>query len=476
MQRSRNIHPGIVVAGLRGGSGKTIISLGITAAWEHQKIKVAPFKKGPDYIDAGWLSKAAGRPCYNLDTYLCVQETVQASYHGHSMGTDLSVIEGNRGLYDGLDTDGSTSTAELAKLLNLPILLVLDCTKSTRTIAAVLMGCILFDPSIKIGGVILNRVAGKRHEKKIRDNIAHFCDVPVFGVVPKLKAKDFPERHMGLVTSEEHGFSDEAIEAARIIAEKYIDLDGLREHVLAWEGVHPSCKNIPPETEVPAVPDGLSESVEDEPLTIGIIRDSAFQFYYPDNIAALESLGAKIVYISPLNQDTIPRVHAIYMGGGFPETHAPQLAANESFRNNLRELAQSGLPIYAECGGLIFLGESICLKDQTYPMSGILPIRFGLSKRPQGHGYTEVEVVRDNPFYKKGEILRGHEFRYSQVLEVADENMAFSMTLGKGIVDKKDGLFKYNTFGTYTHIHALGSPSWAPCLVAKARAFRSGAL
>ncbi|MCG8531261.1 MAG: cobyrinic acid a,c-diamide synthase, partial [Desulfovibrionales bacterium] len=174
--------------------------------------------------------------------------------------------------------------------------------------------------------------------------------------------------------------------------------------------------------------------------------------------------------------DTIPRVHAIYMGGGFPETHAPQLAANRAFRENLRELAQSGLPIYAECGGLIFLGESILLGDQVYPMSGILPIRFGLSKRPQGHGYTQVKVTCDNPFYGKGEILKGHEFRYSQVLDMDDTHgtMAFSMELGKGIMEKKDGLFRYNTLGTYTHIHALGSPSWAPALVAKAEAYRAG--
>ena len=472
------------MAGLRGGSGKTIISLGITAAWKHQNIRVSPFKKGPDYIDAGWLSKAAGRPCYNLDTYLCTQETVQNSYDLHSQESSLAVVEGNRGLYDGLDIDGSTSTAELAKLLNLPILLVLDCTKSTRTMAAILMGCIHFDPSIKIGGVILNRVAGKRHEKKVRDNIRHFCKVPIFGVVPKLKAKDFPERHMGLVTSEEHGFSEDAIDAARVIAEKYIDLDGLRAHVMDWEKEHPPIREMAvasepcpacPEMEVPAP---VVPSPGETPLTIGIIRDSAFQFYYPDNIAALENLGARIVYLSPLSQDRIPEVHAIYMGGGFPETHAPQLAANQAFRDNLQALAKKGLPIYAECGGLIFLGESIQLDDTVYPMSGILPIKFGLSKRPQGHGYTEVEVVQDNPFYRKGEILRGHEFRYSQVLDIdyTDETMAFRMELGKGILEKKDGLFKYNTFGTYTHIHALGSSSWAPSLVAKAEAFRAGQL
>ncbi len=466
---SRKSVPGVVIAGLRGGSGKTIISLGITAAWKNSQIKVSPFKKGPDYIDAGWLSRAAGRPCYNLDTYLCDPQVVINSYLTHSSGTDICVVEGNRGLYDGIDLDGSTSTAELAKLLNLPVLLVLDCTKSTRTMAALLMGCQQFDPDINICGVVLNRVAGIRHENKVRANIERFCKIPVYGAVPKLKESDFPERHMGLVTSEEHSFSNTAIQAAEKVARDNIDLDSLYQTVLGYG------TKTQRNEKIPVAPEGLKNQSSKDQVTIGIIRDSAFQFYYPDNLDALAKLGADIVFISPLTQKNIPPVDAIYMGGGFPETHAPQLADNKVFRDGLKALAQKGLPIYAECGGLIFLGESIQLKDITYPMSGILPIRFGLSRKPQGHGYTEVEVAHDNPFYAKGETLRGHEFRYSRILSIdySDEDMAFRMERGKGILEKKDGFFKYNTFGTYTHIHALGSPSWAPSLVNKARIYKS---
>ncbi|MBT6341145.1 MAG: cobyrinate a,c-diamide synthase [Desulfobacula sp.] len=460
--------PGIVIAGLRGGSGKTIISLGITAAWKQKGFRVSPFKKGPDYIDAGWLSKAAGRPCYNLDTFLCISPIVKQSYLESSKHCDIAVVEGNRGLYDGIDTDGSTSTAELAKLLNLPVLLVLDCSKSTRTMAALLMGCMKFDPDTRICGVILNRVAGKRHEGKVRENIEKFCNIPVFGAIPKLKAQDFPERHMGLVTSEEHSFSRKAINAALNVAKDNINLDALYKAVIS------QCPTGDFEVAQEAI---SSEKIlkETESVTIGIVRDSAFQFYYPDNIAALEKLGAKIVFISPLKEKSIPDVNAIYMGGGFPETHAAQLSQNIAFRENLKNLSQKGLPIYAECGGLIFLGQSIALKDRQYPMSGILPIKFGLSKRPQGHGYTKVEVVNDNPFFKKGETLKGHEFRYSSILNIdyQDHEMAFKMERGKGILDKKDGFFKNNTFGTYTHIHALGSPSWAPSLIKKARAYKS---
>ncbi len=468
MMVSRENVPGVVIAGLRGGSGKTIISLGIAAAWKAKDIKVSPFKKGPDYIDAGWLSRAAGSPCYNLDTYLCTHEVVQDSYTEHTRNFDISVIEGNRGLYDGIDTKGSTSTAELAKLLNLPVVLVLDCTKSTRTMAALLMGCIHFDPNINICGVVLNRVGGKRHENKVRTNIEHFCNIPVFGSVPKLKQEDFPERHMGLVTSEEHGFSAKALEDAQRVAQAHIDLDGLYKAVTACCGQEQAA----PVPMADAQPKKVIHS--NSSVTIGIVRDSAFQFYYPDNIDALKKLGAKIEFISPLAQDTIPAVDAIYMGGGFPETHAPQLAGNQGFRDSLKALSLKGLPIYAECGGLIFLGESILLGDRVYPMSGILPVRFGLSKKPQGHGYTQVLVVHDNPFYQKGEVLKGHEFRYSKILSIdySDTDMAFHMERGKGILEKKDGFFKDNTFGTYTHIHALGSPSWAPSIMAKARAYK----
>ncbi|MFH2060166.1 MAG: cobyrinate a,c-diamide synthase [Pseudomonadota bacterium] len=468
MQKVSKKVPGIVIAGLRGGSGKTIISLGITAAWKQKGYAVSAFKKGPDYIDAGWLSHAAGRPCYNLDTFLCDPSIVQASYQKNSKNSDIAVVEGNRGLYDGIDTDGSTSTSELAKLLNLPVLLVLDCTKSTRTMAALLLGCMHFDPAINLCGVVLNQVAGKRHEGKVRANIEKFCKIPVFGSVPKLQRSDFPERHMGLVTSQEHGFSDQAIAAAATVAFDHIDLDGLYAAITAQNQVFDIVPSISVQSAV------QTAQIISEPVTIGIVKDSAFQFYYPDNIDALKNLGAQIVYISPLSQKKIPDVHAIYMGGGFPETHAPQLAENKAFREDLKNLSEKGLPIYAECGGLIFLGQSITLENKEYPMSGILPIKFGLSNRPQGHGYTKVDVVNDNPFFAKGQTLRGHEFRYSSILHIdyKDYEMAFKMERGKGIIEKKDGFFKNNTFGTYTHIHALGTVSWAGSLVRRALEYK----
>lgn len=481
MQQLKHSFPGLVIAGLRGGSGKTVISLGIASAWKAQGIRVSPFKKGPDYIDAGWLAQAAGRPCYNLDTFLCTPSQVIHSFKSHFDHSDIAVVEGNRGLFDGIDTNGTTSTAEIAKLLNLPVLLVLDCTKSTRTMAALLMGCQQFDPDLRILGVILNRVAGKRHEGKVRDNIEKYCRVPVFGAVHKLNAEDFPERHMGLVPSAEHALAKRSIQAVAKVARETIDLERLFQACIETDfntaQTPPYHKTVPEptgalwidskdENESLAVKKASCNSGSPKPV-IGIVRDSAFQFYYPDNLQALEESGATLTYISPLAQKEIPDVDAIYMGGGFPETHAAELAANVTFRDSLRRLARQGLPIYAECGGLIFLGDTLQLDGNTYPMAGILPIRFGLSKRPVGHGYTTVHVKTANPFYPVGETIRGHEFRYSSILSInyQENEMAFTMKRGKGIIDKVDGFFKWNTFGTYTHILASGTPSWAESIV-----------
>jgi cobyrinic acid a,c-diamide synthase len=478
MQYESKGFPGLVIAGLRGGSGKTIVSLGLTSAWTTEKYKVSCFKKGPDYIDAGWLSYAAGTSCYNLDTYLCSEDQVKNSFKTHYNNADIAVVEGNRGLFDAIDTEGKTCTAELAKLLGLPVLLVVDCTKSTRTIAAIVMGCMNFDPDLNIMGVVLNRVAGKRHEGKLRDNIEKFCKIPVLGSIPKLKGEQFPERHMGLVTCEEHVRSKECMESFRSITEANIDHDrifNICSEIAGEAGEKlPLVADNDTEGEIQKAPITPSSECKKSHVTIGVIKDSAFQFYYPDNIEALIEKGARIEYISPLSQQTIPDVDAVYMGGGFPETHAPELAANMEFKTVLKDLAQKGTPIYAECGGFIFLGKSIEMDGKIYPMADILPVKFGLSERPVGHGYTTVKVVSGNPFYKKDTIIRGHEFRYSTILDIDFKagEMAFKMERGKGIIDKLDGFSKGNVFATYTHIHTLTTPLWADGLINQAIAYQ----
>jgi cobyrinic acid a,c-diamide synthase len=468
MQRYGRGFPRIMIAALRGGSGKTVLSVGLIAAWKKSKKSIAPFKKGPDYIDTGWLALAAGRPCYNLDSFLLQPNQIVQSFQLHTSKNDMAVIEGNRGLYDGIDLAGSTSTAELAKLLQTPILLCVDCTKITRTMAAVITGLIQFDPHVMIKGVVLNRVAGSRHERVLRDNIEHYCGIPVLGAIPKLAAQIFPERHMGLVPSAEHDWAGQSIDSAAQIAVKHIDLDAIYELT----------RDLPPldEGDRSQRSEDRSQIISAEAgrPKIGIIKDSAFQFYYPENFDALTAAGAETVFISPLSGKSLPELDALYIGGGFPETHARQLAANKSFRREIKALAENGLPIYAECGGLMYLGEELVLEKKSYPMVGVLPVVFDFYPRPQGHGYTVVTVVNENPFYAVGTEIRGHEFHYSRVLKWrGDENdLVFRMQRGVGITRDKDGICYKNVLATYTHIHAMGTPQWAQGLVRNARAYQ----
>jgi len=454
----------MIISALRGGSGKTILSIGIIAAWKQQGKTVIPFKKGPDYIDAGWLALAAGQPCYNLDSFLLDQAQLLKSFTRHATPAGISVVEGNRGLYDGIDMKGSTSTAELSKLLGLPVVLCLDCTKSTRTMAAVLLGCLHFDADVSIQGVVLNRVAGNRHEQIVRSSIEHHCGIPVIGAIPAMESQ-FPERHMGLVPTPEHDWAAGSVSAVSEVVKACLDLDRLE--AIAHQALPVSAPLYP--------------SIERlEPLSlkkprIGIIRDSAFQFYYPENIEALVLEGAELIFLSPLTQTHLPELDALYIGGGFPETHARILAENTSFRSELKHLAEAGLPIYAECGGLMYLGKEIVLKDVAYAMVGVLPVVFGLSPKPKGHGYTMVTVDGKNPFYPEGMEIRGHEFHYSWVAwfeETADCRLVFSMKRGTGFLNHRDGVCYKNILATYTHIHASGTPEWASALVRNAVAFR----
>jgi cobyrinic acid a,c-diamide synthase len=470
MHQDGKFAPRILIAALRGGSGKTILSIGLIAAWKKQNKFIAPFKKGPDYIDTGWLALAAGRPCYNLDTFLLETPHILQSFLSHTLENDIAVIEGNRGLYDGIDLAGSTSTAELAKLLKAPVLLCVDCTKITRTMAAVISGLIQFDPDVMIKGIVLNRVAGSRHERILRDNIEHYCGIPVLGAIPKLKTQIFPERHMGLVPTPEHDWAADSIDTASQVASEHIDLAAIYELIRDLPQLEAG--NRGQKTEDTGQRAEIS-SEADRPK-IGIIKDSAFQFYYPENIEALESAGAEIVFVSPLSGKSLPELDALYIGGGFPETHAGELRGNKSFRKELKAMAEDGLPIYAECGGLMYLGQELMLEGKAYPMVGVLPVTFDFYPRPQGHGYTVVTVENENPFYEVGTEIRGHEFHYSRVSRwTGDEkDLVFRMQRGVGITKDKDGICYKNVLATYTHIHALGNPHWAPAMVRNAISYK----
>lgn len=456
----------MVISGLRGGSGKTILSLGLIASWRKEGLKVTPFKKGPDYIDAGWLAEAAGESCFNLDLFMMEPADIIQSFISHTSNSGIALIEGNRGLYDGVDHEGTYSTAELAKLLKAPVIIVVNCAKVTSTVAAMVLGCQRLDPGTPIRGVVLNNVGYARQEAVIRKAIEGRCGLPVLGTVPRLEKELFPERHMGLTPSQEHHAVEESLSTIAELGARYLDIKGIWEIARSAEPLH--VEDTPVSSRGPSLTDHTLQ------LRIGVIRDSAFQFYYPENIEELEKEGVEIIKISALEDSVLPEIDALYIGGGFPETHAQALAENSGFRRSLLEAIERGLPVYAECGGLMYLGQSLILNSRRYPMVGAFPLTFGVERKPQAHGYTILEVEQENPFFEKGGILKGHEFHYSSVLEADGElSLVFRVKRGRGIKDGMDGLCYKNTLASYTHLHALGTKEWVKGLIRCATAFRN---
>lgn len=437
----------IIVAGLAGGSGKSVVAVGLTNALAKTGKIVVPFKKGPDYIDAGWMKLAAGRNCYNLDPYLMDEEAIRTSFLENSEGADVIVLEGNRGLYDGVNPEGGYSTAELAISLTIPILLVVNCTKTTRTVAAMVLGCMNLDERVDIRGVVLNQIGTKRHQSIVTQAVEKYTGLPVLGAIPRMKRDIFPMRHLGVTPHQEYEGSEQAMEMLAETAAAHLDLDRILEVMTDIQPLAKKSTNIQAESK----------------LRIGLLVDAAFQFYYSENLEALEKEGAELIPINALEEATLPELDGLYIGGGFPETSAKLLAANLSFRESVKKAAENGLPIYAECGGLIYLGESIEIDGVVYPLTGVFPVRFGMSKKPQAHGYSQFSTEGDNPFYTTGQAVKGHEFRYSTILEWRgkSEDLVLRMTRGTGFLDGRDGLVSNNVMALYTHIHALGTPEWA---------------
>ncbi len=451
------IYPRIIISGVRGGSGKTTVSLATISNLIRKGLRVIPFKKGPDYIDTAWLSFFAKNPCYNLDPFMIPEDKIIYSFIRHFAG-DIAVIEGNRGIHDGMDATGSMSTARLAKLLDAPVILVVDCTKITRTAAALVLGCMHLDRDVMIKGVILNQVSSKRHESVIKESIERYCTIPVLGSIPRLSHNEIPERHMGLTPFYE--FQD--VERIKVLMERlgeYIDIDGILRIAMDVKPIR-------------LVDIKVTRDMDTLDVAIGIVRDSAFQFYYEENIESLKDMGARIVEINALENKSLPDIDCLYIGGGFPETNALRLAENREFINSLRKSIESGLPVYAECGGMMYLGRSIVIKDKRYPMAGILPVDFKINSYPVAHGYTILEVSDENPFYPSGTIIRGHEFHYSGEIGFDNLRMCFTMKRGKGIRDSMDGIVYKNILATYTHVHAYGTPEWTEGMLRVAGRYR----
>lgn len=453
--------PRLVIGAPQGRSGKTTFTLGLLRAYARLGMAVQPFKKGPDYIDACWHTAAAGNTCRNLDAFFMEKSEICNSILNQSSSHDLTIIEGAMGLYDGLDLKGSSSTAEIAKITKTPVLLVINPTRMTRSAAAMVMGYQHFDQDVKIVGVVLNKVARARHEKIAREAIEEFCKIPVVGAIPNDANLTIPDRHLGLITKGEVNETDQLLDYFADIISEHVDLLKILE----------LARNAP---ELPRHTESLKPNLPEYALKnkgiapkIGVIQDAAFSFYYPENIEALKALGADIAPISALSDSRLPDdLDGLYIGGGFPEIFSAELEANVSLREEIRQAGEDGLPIYAECGGLMYLGRSISTSSQTYDMVGLLPLDTQMEGKPQGHGYTIMEAANEQPWFSEKTIIKGHEFHNSRVVNLAS-NMKFGFIVkrGHGVDGQHDGICYKNVFAAYNHIHALGCPEWAEGMI-----------
>ncbi len=369
----------------------------------------------------------------------------------------MAVVEGAMGLYDGLDSYGTT--AEIASLLNLPILLVVNASRMTTSIAAMVKGYQLFQTDIKIAGVILNYVSGRRHEEKLRGAVEQHCGIPVVGSIPRDPNLQIAERHLGLIPSLE---SDGAISLVERIAKKlesYLDLEGILKIAQDFHGVQPV-----------SFPTGeKKEGKLTLPIKakIGVVRDRAFNFYYPENLEALGKEGAQLLFINSFT-DRLPEVDGLYFGGGFPEFFLEDLEKNRELREDIFRAIEAGLPVYAECAGLMYLCRNIRWQGRSYEMVGIIPAEVRLSEKPEGHGYTIAEVIGENPFFPIGLTLHGHEFHHSSLSLFGNLRFAYLVKRGQGIQNQLDGIVYKNLFASYVHLHALGTPEWTQGFVSLA--------
>jgi cobyrinic acid a,c-diamide synthase len=448
------IPPRVMIAAPAGRSGKTTVSIGLCSLFRGMGLKVQPFKKGPDYIDPSWLTAASGNNCRNLDAFMMGEKRLLGSFETASPGSDIAIIEGNMGLYDGIDKNGKGSSAYLSRLLKTPVVLVVNTARMSRSIAALVKGYRDFEPDTEIQGVILNNVSGERHASKLTDAVERYCRIPVLGTIPKNAYLNISERHLGLVPFRESECGGEIVKRISDITAQYLDLDGILAVARSAGEYHVTCK-------------GTAKSKEPH-TRIGVMYDRVFNFYYPENLEALRTSGAELVMIDSLHDKALPVIDGLYIGGGFPELHLQELSANKGLMRSIAFAIEDGFPVYAECAGLMYLCGGIRLNGKFHEMAGIIPSEVVLSKRPQGHGYVHAEVTGHNPFFAAGTSIRGHEFHYSKLTHPAGLNLVLSITRGRGVNGSMDGIVYKNLFASYLHIHALGSPAWADNFIALA--------
>jgi len=436
------------------------------AAFKARSLAVQPYKKGPDYIDPSWLGEAAGRPCRSLDPFFYEKpEALLRAFSRPAQLADLSLIEGNHGLFDSFDETGSGSTAAVARMLDAPILLVVNAARIGRSVAAIVHGCQTFEPETDIAGVVLNNVAHGRHETRMRQAIESHCHIPVLGAIPRDEKLTIPDRHLGLIPRAEEDALLSAITACQQAIQRYLDL----EAVLSIARSAPALPvHFPTQTLASSV-------VPSARPVIGVLRDRAFTFYYPENLEALEDAGAELVFIDALTDMELLPLDALYIGGGFPEMFMDELSANISLRRAIHAAIENDLPVYAECGGLMYLSRRIVWGEKSAEMVGALPCEIEMTAKPQGHGYVVAHVENENPFFAPGAVLRGHEFHNSRLIAISSKELpitSYHLTRGNGLGGGRDGVLYRNVLASYTHLHSGGAPAWANGLVRSAQLYR----
>jgi cobyrinic acid a,c-diamide synthase len=453
----------LFVSAAHKSSGKTTVSIGLCAALRDRGLVVQPFKKGPDYIDPLWLSQAAGRPCYNLDFYTMGREEIGATFAAQMRGADIGIVEGNKGLYDGLDLDGSNSNAALAGLLGAPVVLVLDTRGMTRGVAPLILGYQAFDAAIRIAGVVLNHVGGPRHEGKLRRVIEHYTDVAVVGAVGQAKELEIVERHLGLMPSNESAEAAAQIERLGRRIGASVDLDRLLGIARAAAPVAPP----PPAAAMPS-----------PRVRVGVARDEAFGFYYPGDLEALRRAGAELVFFDTLRDARVPDVDGLFIGGGFPEMRMEALERNASMRESIAAYVAADRPVYAECGGLMYLARSLAWKGKACRMAGVIPADVVMCDRPQGRGYVRLGETGAGP-WPPGDgpaEIAAHEFHYSRLENVAPGlRYAYRVLRGHGIDGEHDGIVLGNLLASYTHLRDVGGNRWTQRFVAHVAACKGAA-
>ena len=442
----------VFISAAHKSSGKTTVCIGVCAALRARGHTVQPFKKGPDYIDPMWLGLAAGRPCYNLDAYLMSENEICDEFARRSRGADLAVIEGNKGLYDGLDLDGSNSNAALAALTGTPVVLVIDARGMTRGIAPLILGYQAFDRNIRIAGVILNHLGGTRHEAKLRAVIKHYTDVPVLGAIQHDERMAIAERHLGLIPSNEAQAASARIGDIAAYIAAQVDLDQL----LTLVGQAAPLPALSP----------LPSAINRPRVRIGIARDAVFGFYYPGDLDALQAAGAELVSFDTLHSAALPAVDGLFIGGGFPETQMDALSENRKLRRSVHDAIEAGMPVYAECGGLMYLARSIEWNGRSAAMVGVIPADIVMHPRPVGRGYVHLRETGQCRWPRTGAagapLIRAHEFHYSSVENLPpDVEFAYDVERGHGIDGRHDGIVYKNLLASYSHLRDVGSHQWA---------------